>query len=78
MRERHKMSIYRAIPTSNNKSIQQKAKEVNERRRQAQAFLRRNSEQKKPGAPHRSVTQTPDGSHSAAAESGPQSFGGKK
>jgi hypothetical protein len=72
------MSFCRTITTYNNKSVQQKAKMANERRRQSQAWLRRQEEQKKLGAPHRSATQTPDGFHSAAAGSGPQSFGSKK
>ena len=72
------MSFCRTITTYNNKSVQQKAKMAKERRRQSQAWLRRQEEQKKLGAPHRSVTQAPDGSHSAAAGSGQRSFGSKK
>ena len=41
------MSFTRTITTHNNKSFQQKAREINERRRQEQAFLRRNSDQNK-------------------------------
>jgi hypothetical protein len=47
------MSFCRTITTYNNKSVQQKAKMASERRRQSQAWLRRQEEQKKPGAPHR-------------------------
>lgn len=43
------MSFVRTIVTYDNKMAKyNKSKEINERRRQAQAFLRRNSEQKKP------------------------------
>jgi hypothetical protein len=43
------MSFTRTITTYNNNNlVKHKAKEINERRRQAQAFLRRNSDQKKP------------------------------
>jgi hypothetical protein len=41
------MSFYHTINYYGDKPTKQKAKEINERRRQAQAFLRRNSEQKK-------------------------------
>lgn len=40
------MSFCRTITTYNNKSVQQKAKMANERRRQSQAWLRRQEEQK--------------------------------
>jgi hypothetical protein len=73
------MSLCRTITTYNNNNlVKHKAELANERRRQSQAWLRRQEEQKKSGAPHRPVTQTPDGSHTAAAGSGPQSFGRKK
>jgi hypothetical protein len=74
------MSFTQTITSYNNNNlVKHKAQMINERRRQSQAWLRRQEEQKKPGASHRSVTQTPDGSHSAcAAGSGPQSFGSKK
>jgi hypothetical protein len=42
------MSFCRTITTYNSKSVQQKAKMANERRRQSQAWLRRQEEQKKP------------------------------
>jgi hypothetical protein len=42
------MSFIKTITTHDAKSFQkQKAKEINERRRQAQEFLRRNRDQKK-------------------------------
>jgi hypothetical protein len=50
------MSFARTITTYNNKSVQQKTKEINERRRQSEAFLRRNKDQKKlesKGAPQK-------------------------
>jgi hypothetical protein len=50
------MSFCRTITTYNSKSVQQKAKMANERRRQSQAWLRRQEEQKKPeskGAPQK-------------------------
>jgi hypothetical protein len=72
------MSFCRTITTFNNKSVQQKTKMVNERRRQSQAWLRRQEEQKELGEPRRPVTQTPDGFHSTAAGSGQQSFGREK
>jgi hypothetical protein len=73
------MSFVRAITTYNNNNlVKHKAQLANERRRQSQAWLGRQEEHKKPGAPHRPVTRTPDGSRSAAAGSGPQSFGRKK
>jgi hypothetical protein len=76
------MSVTKTISTYNNNNlVKHKAQMINERRRQSQVWLRRQEEQKEPGAPQRSVTQTPDGSHSAAtvaAGSGQQSFGSKK
>jgi hypothetical protein len=72
------MSFVITITTYSNDSAKDKAKLANDRRKQAQNWLRRQAEGKKSGAPHRPVTQTPDGSHAAAAGSGSQSFGRRK
>jgi hypothetical protein len=50
------MSFCRTITTYNsNNLVEHKAQMINDRRRQSQAWLRRQEEQKKPDAPHRLI-----------------------
>jgi hypothetical protein len=50
------MSFMRTITTyDNNNLVKHKAQMINDRQRQSRAWLRRQEEQKKPGAPHRLI-----------------------